>query len=64
MIEQFHKSMNAPVLYPTMPHSEQNVHISVPNRAFWDMEHMHREICELGQLLQHQLGNTEEYMEK
>ena len=28
------------------------------------MEHMHREICELGQLLQYQWGNPKEYMEK
>ena len=42
----------------------RNVHISVLNGALWDMEHMHQEICELGQLLQYQWGNTKEYMEK
>ena len=33
-----------------MLHSEQNVHISVPNGALWDMEEVHSGICELGQL--------------
>ena len=28
----------------------RNVHISVLNDALWDMEQMHCEICELGQL--------------
>ena len=28
----------------------RNVHISVLNGALWDMEQMHGEICELGQL--------------
>ena len=28
----------------------RNVHISVLNRAFWDMEHVHSGICEIGVL--------------
>ena len=35
---QFHKSRIAHVPYPTMLHSELNVHISVLNGALWDME--------------------------
>ena len=27
----------------------RNVHISVLNGTFWDMEQVHSEICELGQ---------------
>ena len=36
-IYQLHKSCNAPVPYPIMCHSEQNVHISVLNGVLWDM---------------------------
>ena len=48
VIELIKKSKNAPVPYPTMPHSEQNMHISVLNGAWWDMEHVHYGICENG----------------
>ena len=33
-----------------MHHSEQNVHISVLCGALWDMEQLHRGICEIGLL--------------
>ena len=50
MIEQFHKSQNAPVPYPTILHSEQKCAHFCLNGALWDMEQVHSGICELGQL--------------
>ena len=41
LIDQIHKSHNAPVLYPTVHHSEENVHIFVLNGALWDMGQVH-----------------------
>ena len=49
-MDQFHKSQNAHVPYPTMLHSEQKYAHSVLNGALWDMEQMHYGICELGHL--------------
>ena len=42
-IDQFHKSQNAPVPYPTMLHSEQKC------AALCDIERVHSGICELDQ---------------
>ena len=45
-----HKSQNAPVSYSTIFHWKQyrNVHISILNETFWDMEQVHSGICEIG----------------
>ena len=50
-MDLIHKSQNAPVPYPTMLRSElRNVHISILNRALWDMEQVHYGIYEIGLL--------------
>ena len=49
-IDQFYKSQNVPVPYPTMLHSEQKCAISVLNGALWVMELVHSGIWELEQL--------------
>ena len=36
-IDQYYKSHNAPIQYPTIHNSEQNVRISVLNCALYDM---------------------------
>ena len=54
IIDLIDKSHNAPLPYPTMHHSEQNVHISVLNGVFlWDMGQVHHGICEIGLLRFH-----------
>ena len=46
MIEEFHKSQNAPVPYPAAFHSEQKcIHFG----ALWDLDQVHSGVCELGQ---------------
>ena len=48
---------------PQCSFQNRNLHISDLNGALWDMEQVHSGISELGQVLQYQWGNTEEYME-
>ena len=51
-IDQFHKSHNPPVPYPTMLHSEQKcAHFCSECGTLWDMEQVHSGICELCRLI-------------
>ena len=45
LIDQSDKSHSAPVQYPTIHQSKQNVHISVLNGVLWDMEQVHCGMC-------------------
>ena len=49
-INHFHKSQNAAAACAQCSTQNTNVHVSVLNGEFWDMEQVCSEICELGQL--------------
>ena len=50
VIDQFHKSHNAPVTYLTIHHSEQKRPHPVLNYVLWYMGQVHSGICEIGLL--------------
>ena len=47
-IELINKFQNVPVPYPQCSIQSRNMHISVLNRALWDMEQVNYGICEIG----------------
>ena len=60
--DQFHKSQNAPVPYPTMVHSEQKCAHFCSEWSIVGHGQVHSGIYELGQLSQCWWSNTEQYI--